>query len=64
MLLGYALVDVLEQVHERNYIHRDIKPENFIVGSYGNHHRVYLIDYGLAKLYVDQEGIHSLHISR
>lgn len=56
MLLGYALVDCLEKIHDLNYIHRDIKPENFIVGSCGDHHKVYLIDYGLAKLYVDAQG--------
>lgn len=59
MLLGHALVDSLEKVHELNYIHRDIKPENFTVGSLGDQHKVYLIDYGLAKLYVDPQGISS-----
>ena len=49
MLLGLSLVEAIEKVHERNYIHRDIKPENFIVGSTGDHHKVYLIDFGLAK---------------
>lgn len=49
MLLGMALVEGLEKMHERNFVHRDIKPENFIVGSLGDHHRVYLIDFGLAK---------------
>lgn len=53
MLLGISLIDALDKVHERNYIHRDIKPENFIVGSAGDQHKVYLIDYGLAKQYVD-----------
>ena len=43
------MINVLEQVHERKYVHRDIKPENFLVGSLGDHHTVYLIDYGLAK---------------
>lgn len=51
------MINVLEQVHERKYVHRDIKPENFLVGSLGDHHTVYLIDYGLAKQYI-VEGQH------
>jgi serine/threonine protein kinase len=53
MQVGIALVESIQKVHERKYIHRDIKPENFIVGSCGDQHKIYLIDYGLAKLYLD-----------
>lgn len=41
-----------------NYVHRDIKPENFVVGNEGNHHIVYLIDFGLSKKYIDDNGSH------
>ena len=42
-------------MHERNYIHRDIKPDNFLVGKGQNAHVIYLIDYGLSKLYYDDD---------
>lgn len=35
-------------MHSHGYIHRDIKPNNIVVG---NNHKIYLIDYGLAKKY-------------
>ncbi|CAD8192353.1 unnamed protein product [Paramecium pentaurelia] len=56
--LAYCLITAIESVHERKFVHRDIKPENFLVGSNGDHHTVYLIDFGLAKPYLDQQGIH------
>ncbi|CAK67822.1 unnamed protein product (macronuclear) [Paramecium tetraurelia] len=56
--MAYCLISVIEAVHERKYVHRDIKPENFLVGSFGDHHTVYLIDFGLAKPFVDAQGIH------
>lgn len=48
------MITAIEAVHERKFVHRDIKPENFLVGSNGDHHTVYLIDFGLAKPFLDQ----------
>lgn len=45
-------------LHKEKYVHRDIKPENFVIGTDGNHHTVYLIDFGLSKKYVDEKGDH------
>lgn len=41
-------------MHKKGYVHRDIKPENFVIGTEGNHHCVYLIDFGLSKQYLDE----------
>lgn len=45
----------MESVHERNLIYRDIKPDNFLIGRPGTKYAntVFLIDYGMAKLYRD-----------
>lgn len=45
-------------MHERGFLHRDIKPENFVIGNEGNHHNVYIIDFGLSKQYLDNTGTH------
>ncbi|EGR33227.1 protein kinase domain protein [Ichthyophthirius multifiliis] len=48
----------IEILHNHNIIHRDIKPENFVIGQQGNYKNVYLIDFGLAKYYKDNENNH------
>ena len=44
---------LVENFHKNLYIHRDIKPGNFVMGLRKNAHTVYIIDYGLAKQYID-----------
>lgn len=57
----------LEYVHSCTLIHRDIKPENVLIGRprqtlpfvESTENTLYLIDYGLARRYVDPEtGVH------
>ncbi len=52
------MIEDLENLHQLGYIHRDIKPENFVVGNDGNSHIVFLIDFGLSKKYLDENGRH------
>ncbi|KAI9315850.1 kinase-like domain-containing protein [Dichotomocladium elegans] len=54
-MLAKQMLFRVENVHERNLIYRDIKPDNFLIGRPGTKHAntVYLIDYGMAKLYRD-----------
>ena len=51
--LAYQFIEIIQHIHNKNYIHRDIKPENFLMGVGNNSKFVYLIDFGLAKLYRD-----------
>jgi serine/threonine protein kinase len=43
----------MDTLHDREFIHRDIKPENFLMGVGKKSHIVYVIDFGLAKRYLD-----------
>ncbi|XP_008588475.1 PREDICTED: serine/threonine-protein kinase VRK2 [Galeopterus variegatus] len=48
--LGIRMLDVLEYIHENEYVHGDIKAANLLLG-YKNPNRVYLVDYGLSYRY-------------
>lgn len=52
-LIALQLIDRLEAVHTRHYIHRDIKPDNFMIGIGKNQMKIYIIDFGLAKRYIN-----------
>ena len=49
VMIGLNMLKCIENLHSMKYIHRDIKPENFVIGTEGNHHTIYLIDFGLSK---------------
>ncbi|XP_077189447.1 serine/threonine-protein kinase VRK2 isoform X2 [Paroedura picta] len=48
--IGVRMLDILEYIHENEYVHGDIKAANLLFG-YRNPHEVYLADYGLAYRY-------------
>jgi casein kinase 1 len=56
--VGVQLLERLRDFHELGYIHRDLKPENICVGFDSNNGAVYLIDFGLSKMYLDSKGNH------
>ena len=51
LMIGDQMISRLEYVHDKCYVHRDLKPENFLVGMGYCTNKIYLIDYGLAKRY-------------
>ncbi|XP_048841243.1 serine/threonine-protein kinase VRK1-like [Brienomyrus brachyistius] len=53
--LGLRLIDILEYIHEHEYVHADIKASNLLV-AHKNPNQVYLVDYGLAYRY-SPEGV-------
>ena len=58
LMIAIQMLDRLEYFHQKNLIHRDIKPENFVMGSVKSLQTLFLIDYGIAKLYRSQKGDH------
>ncbi|KAG2137378.1 kinase-like protein [Suillus bovinus] len=53
VMLGVQMFNRVEFAYSRGIILRDIKPDNFVMGVGEKSHIVYLLDFGLAKLYVN-----------
>ena len=50
------MLDSIEKLHDNKYIHRDIKPSNFVMGKNETRGQVFMIDLGLAKLHLENDG--------
>lgn len=55
--LAIHLLEILKYIHSCGYIHRDIKPDNFVL-DYKNKKKLYCIDFGLSKRYINKNGKH------
>lgn len=53
LMIADQMLARLEAIHTKCYIHRDIKPDNFLIGRGPRRNMVYMIDFGLAKLFRD-----------
>jgi len=49
------MIEILENIHLLYVIHRDLKPENFMILE----NEIYLIDFGLATIYIDEKNNHN-----
>ena len=49
--IGSQMLTRIRDIHKHGIIHRDVKPSNFMFGSHQGINILYLIDFGLAKVY-------------
>jgi len=55
LMIGEQMIDRIEYCHKLGILHRDIKPNNFLMGLGERSTQVYVMDFGLAKRYIDLE---------
>jgi tau tubulin kinase len=49
---GIQMLEGLEDLHNIGYLHRDVKPGNVTIGRQGETHKLYILDFGMARCYV------------
>lgn len=56
--IAFHSLSALEELHEMGYCHRDIKPSNMVINENNYDNPVVMIDFGMAKYYLDKSKNH------
>ena len=54
--LGINILRGLERIHLKGVVHRDLKPENILLGLDEEYNKLYIVDFGISKIYRDSNG--------
>ncbi len=51
-------INIIENIHKKGVLHRDVKPDNFMIKENNGVSKLYIIDFGLAKIYLSDDKTH------
>ncbi|CAD5212444.1 unnamed protein product [Bursaphelenchus okinawaensis] len=54
--VGQQCLQAVEELHNAKFVHRDIKPANYAVGLDEQAHVIYILDFGIARKFVKNDG--------
>jgi len=53
--VGFQILSLLKTIHDKGLVHRDIKPDNFLLGINEDCRKLFLIDFGLCKSFLQDD---------
>jgi casein kinase I family protein HRR25 len=53
--IGIQIITLLQTIHDKGLIHRDLKPDNFLFGLNDKKTQIYIIDFGFARTFIDND---------
>ncbi|KAF6986865.1 hypothetical protein CFC21_004572 [Triticum aestivum] len=62
LMLADQMIDRIECLHTNSFMHKDIKPQNFLMGRGKSANLVHLIDFGIARKYMETSKYGKKHI--
>ena len=51
-------LSAMESLHQCGFVYRDVKPSNFMIGRGERAPTIFMVDYGLCRRYLDENGNH------
>ena len=63
-MIGYQIINILKNIHDKHIIHRDVKPDNMVMGRKGKNADLYIVDFGLSKKYRSSRTLKQLPLTK